>query len=73
MTADYMPPSQVSFTRHSIGDDGEEVAKTVTRTLFQRSNAYPQKKVLTFNRYSNDFAFSVFYGELDFLSEEEKR
>ena len=63
----------MSFTRYSVGEDGEETSKTVTRTLFQRSNAYPQKKVLTFNRYSDDFAFSVFYGDLDFLSPEEKR
>lgn len=54
-------------------EEGEEVVKVVKKTLFQRSNSYPQKKVLTFNRYSNDFPFSVYYSHLDFLSEEEKR
>ena len=51
----------------------EERVKTVKRTLFQRSNPYPAKKVLTFNRYSTEFSFQIFYGDLDFLSKEEKR
>lgn len=55
------------------GEDEGEVVKVVKKTLFQRSNPYPQKKVLTFNRYSNDFAFSSYYDYLGFLSEEEKR
>ena len=56
--------------------DGEgekkEKVKVVKKTLFQRSNLYPQKKVLTFNRYSDDFTFSVYYSHLAFLNEEEK-
>ena len=73
---------QVSFEKHvsgaggGEGEEGEgerdEVVKVVKKTLFQRSNPYPQKKVLTFNRYSNDFSFSVYYSYLNFLSEEEK-
>ena len=55
------------------GEEGEEeVVKVVRKTLFQRSNSYPQKKVLTFNRYSKDFPFSVYYSHLGFLSEDEK-
>ena len=54
-------------------EGGEETVKVVKKTLFQRSNSYPQKKVLTFNRYSDDFPFSVYYNHLGFLSEEEKR
>ncbi len=70
--------TQVSFTRVSSteaaeGEEPEEVTKVVKRTLFHRSNGYPQKKVLTFNRYSEDFSFQVFYGDLDFLSPDEKR
>ena len=49
------------------------ITKAVKRTLFQRGNGYPAKKVLTFNRYSDDFPFQVFYGDLDFLSTEELR
>ena len=65
----------MSFSRVSRNEseDSEEVVRTVKRTLFGRGNAYPQKKVLTFNRYSDDFAFQVFYGALDFLTEEEQR
>lgn len=66
---------QVSFSRlaQSKEEEGEEVVRTVKRTLFQRSNPYPSKKVLTFNRHATDFSFQVFYGDLDFLSSQEKR
>ena len=64
---------QVSFEKRVDADgEGEEVVKVVKKTLFQRGNSYPQKKVLTFNRYSKDFPFSVYYSHLDFLSEQEK-
>ena len=71
------PPTQVSFEKRvsgegEEGEEGEEVVKVVKKTLFQRSNAYPQKKVLTFNRYSKDFPFSVYYSHLGFLSDDEK-
>ena len=74
----YITNAQVSFEKHvSVGvgeeeEEEEEVVKVVKKTLFQRSNSYPQKKVLTFNRYSNDFPFSVYYSHLGFLSEEER-
>lgn len=65
----------MSFEKVVKGSDdegeGEETVKVVKKTLFQRSNSYPQKKVLTFNRYSKNFAFSVYYSHLEFLSEEE--
>lgn len=62
---------KVAFSRETKSEDGGVVTKTVKRTLFQRGNSYPQKKVLTFNRYSDDFPFQVFYGDLDFLSKKE--
>lgn len=34
-------------------------------------NGYPQKKMITFNKYTKDFSFLVHYGELDNLSKEE--
>ena len=70
--------TQVSFEKRVSGEgeegeeEEEEVVKVVKKTLFQRSNAYPQKKVLTFNRYSKDFPFSVYYSHLGFLSHDEK-
>ncbi len=63
---------RVSMTKPAEGEEPEEVRKIVKRTLFYRGNPYPQKKVLTFNRYSDDFSFQIFYGDLDFLSAEEK-
>ena len=52
-------------------DDGSEAeTKTVKRTLFARNNPYPQKKVMTFNKHTDDFTFYVNHAEMDFLSEE---
>ena len=47
--------------------------KTVTRTLFNPGNPYPQKKVLTFNRHTSDFSFNVFYGDTSFMTDAEER
>ncbi|KAL5499634.1 hypothetical protein EMCRGX_G011086 [Ephydatia muelleri] len=69
-------PIEVSFVKEDTvseeGKEAEKVEKVMRRTLFQRSNPFPSKKVLTFSRNSDDFAFDVFYGSLDFLSPEEK-
>jgi hypoxia up-regulated 1 len=51
-------PIQVDFERET--DEGNK--KSLSRTLFARNNAFPQKKVLTFNKHSKDFEFSVNYG-----------
>jgi len=51
-------PIQVDFDRET--EDGTK--KSLSRTLFARNNAFPQKKVLTFNKHSKDFDFSVNYG-----------
>lgn len=60
-------PVQVAFDRE--GDSG--TIKTVRRSLFTIMNTYPQKKVITFNKHTNDFAFTVNYAELDHLTEPE--
>lgn len=59
-------PIVVEFEKQS--KDG--VAKTLSRTLFGRNNPYPQKKVLTFNKHTDDFDFNVNYGDTSFTSEE---
>lgn len=41
------------------------------RTLFGLMNAYPQKKVITFNKHTDDFPFWVNYAELDHLPSNE--
>ncbi|CBY19557.1 unnamed protein product [Oikopleura dioica] len=56
-------PVEVRFERdlepEEVQEDGT-TKKTIKRTLFQKMNPYPQKKAITFNRFSDDFSFSVF-------------
>ncbi|XP_001355241.3 hypoxia up-regulated protein 1 [Drosophila pseudoobscura] len=60
-------PLQVVFD--SVAADGVS-AKKVKRVLFGLMNPYPQKKVITFNKHSDDFEFFVNYGDLDRYSQE---
>jgi len=64
---------QITFERHIVEEDGEERTKLVKKTLFQRNNPYPQKKVMTFNRLFGDFNFNISYGAMDFLPEHDKQ
>lgn len=57
-------PIQVVFER-----DG----KQVKRTLFSLMNPYPQKKIITFNKHTDDFSFMINYAELGHLSDEETK
>uniref|UniRef100_A0A182K425 Hypoxia up-regulated protein 1 n=1 Tax=Anopheles christyi TaxID=43041 RepID=A0A182K425_9DIPT len=54
-------PIQVVFDRE--GESGS--TRQVRRTLFGSMNSYPQKKVITFNKHTDDFEFTVQYAELD--------
>ncbi|KAH8420002.1 hypothetical protein KR009_004785 [Drosophila setifemur] len=61
-------PLQVSFER----DPGEGAAvKQVKRVLFALMNPYPQKKVITFNKHTDDFEFYVNYADLDRYTKED--
>ncbi|XP_017114214.1 hypoxia up-regulated protein 1 [Drosophila elegans] len=61
-------PLQVSFER----DPGDGAAvKQVKRVLFALMNPYPQKKVITFNKHTDDFEFYVNYADLDRYSKDE--
>lgn len=61
-------PIQVVFARE--GESGS--TRLVRRTLFSAMNAYPQKKVITFNKHTDDFEFFVDYSEMEsVLSKEE--
>uniref|UniRef100_H2YJQ1 Hypoxia up-regulated protein 1 n=1 Tax=Ciona savignyi TaxID=51511 RepID=H2YJQ1_CIOSA len=62
-------PIEIEFDRRSTNDEGVESVKQVKRTLFQRNNPYPQRKVITFNRFYEDFNFTVNYGDLSFLTD----
>lgn len=60
-------PIQVTFDRE--GNSGN--SKIVKRSLFTAMSSYPQKKVITFNKNTKDFAFNVNYAELDHLPKHE--
>ncbi|XP_034462158.1 hypoxia up-regulated protein 1 isoform X3 [Hippoglossus hippoglossus] len=63
-------PIQVEFTREAE-EDGVKTSKHNKRILFQRMAPYPQRKVITFNRYNDDFSFEINYGDLSFLSQDD--
>ncbi|XP_058809173.1 hypoxia up-regulated protein 1 isoform X2 [Phymastichus coffea] len=60
-------PIQIVFDRTVENNK----VKQVRRTLFSKMNAYPQKKIITFNKHNHDFSFDINYAELDYLSKEE--
>lgn len=61
-------PIQVEFERET--DNGE--TRVIKRMLFGPSNTYPQKKILTFNKYLGDFSFNVSYAsEIEHLNAEQ--
>ncbi|XP_044312227.1 hypoxia up-regulated protein 1 isoform X2 [Varanus komodoensis] len=62
-------PIQVEFTREVEEEDKSKSLKHNRRILFQRMAPYPQRKVITFNRYTDDFEFHVNYADLGFLSD----
>uniref|UniRef100_A0A671N5V1 Hypoxia up-regulated protein 1 n=1 Tax=Sinocyclocheilus anshuiensis TaxID=1608454 RepID=A0A671N5V1_9TELE len=64
-------PIQVEFSRETEEEDGIKTMKHNKRILFQRMAPYPQRKVITFNRYMDDFVFYINYGDLSFLNEQD--
>ncbi|CAN2387882.1 regulation of endoplasmic reticulum stress-induced neuron intrinsic apoptotic signaling pathway [Pristimantis euphronides] len=63
-------PIQVEFARE-VEEESVKSLKHNKRILFQRLAPYPQRKVITFNRYTNDFDFNINYGDLSFLDAED--
>uniref|UniRef100_A0A8D2D204 Hypoxia up-regulated protein 1 n=1 Tax=Sciurus vulgaris TaxID=55149 RepID=A0A8D2D204_SCIVU len=66
-------PILVEFTREVEDEPGVRSLKHNKRVLFSRMGPYPQRKVITFNRYSHDFNFHINYGDLGFLGPEDLR
>ncbi|XP_018081336.1 hypoxia up-regulated protein 1-like isoform X2 [Xenopus laevis] len=64
-------PIQVEFTREVEEENHIKSLKHNKRILFHRLAPYPQRKVITFNRYTDDFAFSINYGDLSYLGPED--
>ncbi|KAL0266755.1 UNVERIFIED_CONTAM: hypothetical protein PYX00_009209 [Menopon gallinae] len=61
-------PIQVTFPR---ANNGTEEVRFVKKTLFGVMSSYPQKKILTFNKHTDDFAFTVGFGDLDHIPPQE--
>ncbi|XP_018362751.1 PREDICTED: hypoxia up-regulated protein 1 isoform X3 [Trachymyrmex cornetzi] len=55
-------PIQITFDRTV-----DNKVRQVKKTLFGRMNPFPQKKIITFNKHTNNFDFHVNYAELDYL------
>lgn len=62
-------PIVVDFERHVEPEEENKEQTTVRRVLFDKTNQYPQKKVMTFNKHTSDFSFRINYGDLSFLRE----
>ncbi|XP_020290286.1 hypoxia up-regulated protein 1 isoform X2 [Pseudomyrmex gracilis] len=59
-------PIQIVFDRVT-----DNKVKQVRKTLFNKMNPFPQKKIITFNKCTEDFEFNVNYSELDYLPRRE--
>jgi hypoxia up-regulated 1 len=66
-------PINVQFERHADPTNENSEQKLIDRTLFNRNNLYPNRKVMTFNRHTDDFSFDVHYGDLTYLCNTDKR
>ncbi|XP_065177501.1 hypoxia up-regulated protein 1-like [Sycon ciliatum] len=60
-------PMEVAFDRQT--DEGN--VKHVRRVLYNRHNVMPQKKIMTFNKFSDDFEFTLDYSDLSHLSKQQ--
>jgi len=63
-----MFPVDVQFERSSSADGTSP--RQINRNLYHRINPLPQKKIMTFNKKSDDFHFNISYGDLTFMTKE---
>ena len=66
-------PINVQFERHADPNQNQAEQKLIDLALFSRNNLFPNRKVMTFNRHTDNFNFTVHYGDVSFLSETDKR
>ena len=66
-------PIDVNFERHFEDDDGKPAKKTVNKALFAKMNPFPQKKIMTFNKFQDDFEFHANINNLEYLDVKEAR
>ncbi len=62
-------PIVVDFEKHRDTESTADVSY-IRRTLFDKTNQFPQKKVMTFSKHTDDFKFKVNYGDLSYLNQE---
>jgi len=63
-------PIDVNFERHFEDDEGKPAKKTVNKALFGRMNPFPQKKIMTFNKFQDDFEFHANMNALELENSE---
>ena len=66
-------PIDVNFERHFEDDEGKPAKKTVNKALFAKMNPFPQKKIMTFNKFQDDFEFNANLNNLEYLEPHEAR
>ena len=66
-------PINVQFERIADPTSEDSEQKLIDRTLFNRNNLYPNKKLMTFSRHIDDFSFDIHYGDVSYLSDTDKR
>ena len=59
------PSLQLSYPR-AASEDGDDEGN-VSRALFKRAARYPETKIFSFNKLTQDFDFQIDYGDLSFL------
>lgn len=65
-------PFFVSFNKLVLNEEGEVTEeKLVNKELYYRNNALPQKKAMTYTKFTDDFHFNVSYGNMEHLSEKQ--
>ncbi|KAL5270438.1 hypothetical protein ACHWQZ_G001228 [Mnemiopsis leidyi] len=63
-------PFFVSFNKLVLNEEGAVTEeKLVNKELYYRNNGIPQKKAMTYTKFTDDFHFNVSYGNLEHLSE----
>ncbi|OAD60624.1 Hypoxia up-regulated protein 1 [Eufriesea mexicana] len=64
----FVTKDAVLFPIHIVFDRTvDNRVKQVKKSLFSKMNPYPQKKIIIFNKYTENFQFHVNYAELDYL------
>ena len=64
-------PIEVEFERKYEDESGKQATRNVKKNLYPPMNAFAQKKIMTFNKFVDDFNFDIHYNELEHVSKNE--